>query len=170
MKKLFLFYLLLSGLTAMAQDVMFLENFDDNFRAWSTIDNENYSTEISDGHYLISHKRESGSWYFWNGFNVDENKDFTIIAKIQQTDGIIDNGYGLVWGSKNVDNSYKIAISSNGYVKVVKNDNGNYEEFLKWKKVKIINPKGEYNIIKLVKKGKTLTFYVNDAKVYKMKN
>lgn len=170
MKKIFIILSVLISINAFSQtDIAFRDDFNENTYAWSEKSSEDYETKVENGYYNIFHKRESGSWFFWNSIVVNPDKDFVIESKIKQESGVDDNGYGIIWGTSGTNNAYIFAISSNGYFKVAKYEEGNYENIQKWKEISNINGIGTDNILKIKREGKTLYFYVNDEEVYKTK-
>lgn len=166
MKTLFLLTLVLFAETALSQDIAFREDFNDNSRKWSEDDNDSYMSKVEDGHYSIFHKRESGSYFFWKSIIVDPDKDFSIEAAITQISGVDNNGYGILWGAQDVKNCYMFAITTNGYFKVAKYENGTYTDIQKWQTIKGINEMGKANTLLAKHKGSHIYFYVNGNEVF----
>ena len=95
-------------------DVSFRDDFDDNVMDWNIASNENIETAVKDGLYHISHKRAGGYyWFFWKSIVANPDKDFSIESVITQESGVDNNGYGLVWGTKDIANAFVFVVASN---------------------------------------------------------
>ena len=146
----------------------FDEEFNEHTRGWSEKEHESYTTKIVDGAYKIQHKRESGSWNFWISQYIDQDKDFIIESKITETEGITNHGYGLIWGTKNVSNSYGFIVSSDNHFQINRRKGGDFEKLYGWKETTAIKPNNEANILKIKKSGDSLYFYANDILLHTM--
>src|SRR5690606_37266133 len=105
--------LLLTTSLLKAQTVPgFNEPFNDNHADWSVSNEDDHSSRVENGKYVISHKKDEGSYLFYKEIFMEPYKDFYIEAKMTQVKGIDNNGYGLVFGMANSKNSYNFIISS----------------------------------------------------------
>lgn len=124
---LFLCFILLYILPASAQETLsFYDDFIDNRHNWDVVDNTSISTSLVKGKYLFQNKETGTSPWIFKDIFLDPNKDFIIESLITQTGGLIDKGYGLVWGLDHGDNYYGFMIASNGHYKVEENIGGTY--------------------------------------------
>ncbi len=144
----------------------YTENFDNNVKKWSILDNENASAKIENGFYIIRNKKADYTYRFWRSVPLNEEEDFIYEAKLKQITGKENYGYGLVWNSQNWENSYNFEVSSNGYYRIYKTKDGTKTNWKEWTKSEHVFPLGSYNILKIEKKDKNLNFYINTEKVY----
>lgn len=153
--------------SSLAQsEYQFTENFNNNRRNWSVSENKDIKTKVENGFYVMQHKRIEGSYNFWKDFAINTNADFYIETKLKQVSGVDNWGYGIVWGARGWDNSYKFAITSNGMFKVACRKNSNYFEWQEWKISSKINPLGQNNVLAIKKIADKLYFYINNTLVY----
>ncbi len=143
---------------------IYYDGFRDNTKGWTTKNTSDVSYSIRNGYYEFEHLREDGSWWSSNRVNVDESRDFMIETSIQRISGSEGYGYGLVWGRLNGSNQYEFALSSNGYYRIAKSEDGDWEAINAWTTSKAVK-KNTYtsNKITLKKIGNTMHFYVNDT-------
>ena len=164
------FHLLVSSLLSIATlaqtDIAFHDDFNDNKKNWNVNRSADMDCYVENGHYVINHKRESGSWYFWKYIPIDEYADFVIEAKIRLVSGVENNGFGLIWGTADVSNTNMFTITANGYFKIAKSEDGSYKDIQKWKSLDNVNPKNEYNTLKVHKIHNTLYYYLNGQRIY----
>ena len=143
------------------------EGFNDNKNAWASSDNENVKLEISNGNYIIDHKRESGGWNSTISKKFDTSRDFKITAQIKKESGILNNGYGIIFGRKDNKNQNEFFISGSGSYIIKKTNNGTNSYQKNWTKssdIKIGN--GVYNYLKIEKIGSSTKYYINSKLVF----
>jgi len=157
------------SLFSQSSGVVYYETFDDNSNNWETVQSVTELAEISDGKYTIkSSENQSLRWFGMQNF-IDYRKNFKIEAKMRQVNGLENQGYGIVWGSKGWEDSYEFIITSSGYFSIGGYKNGKYVSSKGWTKSKKINKKGKYNILKIEKDGIQINFYINNEQVYTSK-
>ncbi len=74
--------------SVFAQPLTFSEDFNDNKNGWSTSKNDQSSSAIESGYYVIEHKRDKKNWNYWckvNNFSA--SKDFVIETKLRLDKG-----------------------------------------------------------------------------------
>jgi len=153
--------------TAISGDVFF-DTFNSNLNLWPEENASDHYSRVYDGSYVLTHKLNEGQYHFWKEIPLSENSDYKIEAAMKQSEGV-DYGYGLVWGAANEDNLLAFYITSNGYARVYKFENGQFIELKEWTQLpNVIKGKGNINRLKIEKKGGALTFYVNDTQVARM--
>jgi outer membrane protein OmpA-like peptidoglycan-associated protein len=159
---LFLFCLPIKG----QDENSFFDDFDSNKNVWWVQSNNDASGKISDGRYIMEHKRNFGPYYFWREMVLNPKDDFTIEVKVKQNTGSNSDGFGIVWGASGWGNSYSFTISSDGAYTI--GGYKNKEEFtsMKYSRPSVILPKGQYNVLKVKKSGGIIKFYINEKSVY----
>lgn len=93
-------------------------------------------------------------------------------ARVQATpvDGPLNNGYGMIFRLQNKGNNspddddfYLFMVSSDGYYQVVRSINGDSRELSTWiPSPAVAQGIGALNTLRVVAKGSTFRFYVND--------
>jgi len=145
--------------------VPFFDGFDNNNNNWEVANTKDVTINISNGSYNFNHKREKGGWSLLQPIDLNQNKDFKIETLIVKKSGVDNTGYGLVWG-KNSTSYYWFNITSNGYYRISKNENGTFNNLVGWTKSDAIKKgDGKYNILKIEKRGNKVNYYVNATKV-----
>ncbi len=164
MKKIIvLLFIISSFLFSYSQEIsiLFDEEYNNNALDWYLGEDEESSSEISNGYFFIYNKQTDYDYRFWNSFDFDAKKDFMIVCKLRQVSGLTSNGYGIMFASKGIDNNYNFEIKSNGSFRTINKIDGKYGSS-KWIKTTNINPKGKYNILKIKKSKGFVYYYIND--------
>jgi hypothetical protein len=150
-----------------SKETIIFDGYTDNRNSWSTLKNENVSLDIKDGNYYFDHTRVSGGFSSTITKYIDTSRDFKILADIKKESGIQTNGYGIVFGRKDKDNQNLFYVNGNGSYSINKLDNGKNNYLKQWAKSSAIRKgNGGYNILKVVKVGNKLEYYINNTKVY----
>lgn len=154
--------------TISAQKTVFRDDFRDNRNNWTIAAKEEYSSYIQNGKYVISKKTESGSWFFYKKVYTEYDKDFRIEIEATQTSGIVNHGYGLIFGAEDVNNSNFFIITSNGYYRLAGYDGGEYNNKTEWETSNLINKSGEINSVVFEREGDQFRFSINHTEVLSM--
>ncbi|MEN8123241.1 MAG: hypothetical protein ABFS35_23085, partial [Bacteroidota bacterium] len=162
----FVFFIFTCGFSFAQSEYQFMDDFNDNSRNWSITNNQDIRSQIFNSSYKITHLRKTLSYNFWRQFAINVDDDFFIETKLKQVSGVDNWGYGIVWGARGWDNSYKFTISSNGMFKVGGYKNSKYFEWQKWKVSKKIMPLGQNNVLAIKRIEDKLYFYINNTLVY----
>jgi outer membrane protein OmpA-like peptidoglycan-associated protein len=154
-------------ISGYAQPLDMDENFFDNSRGWSEKRDEKFTTQIVNGLYSIhNHSEPSSGRFFWIDYPINEQKDFSIEGKIRFVSGTENNGFGITWGSGDVKNNQYVFVSGNQFFKVAKRANDQLEDVVKWtEKKSVIKPSGEFNVMRIEKKGSQISYKINDSVV-----
>ncbi len=153
---------MVSNLSQLISQNRFEDDFEINHNYWWVGEDQNIVSKIENGKLTLDFKADNAFRVNWRELPINYEKDFQISAEFKQNSGIIDHGYGFVWGSSDISNLYYFIISSNGYASIFCKDNGNWQAIKKWTKFEGINEIGEINKLKMVQKNKKLQFYIND--------
>ncbi|MFY7670123.1 hypothetical protein ACOSP6_03450 [Tenacibaculum sp. MEBiC06402] len=151
----------------VSKETILFDGYNDNRNNWSTTKNENVSLDVLNGNYFFDHKRAKGGWSSTIPKYIDTSRDFKIVADIKKESGILNNGYGIIFGRKDSNNQNLFFVNGNGSYSINKIKNGK-DNFLKsWTPNSVVRKgNGGYNVLKVVKLGKKLEYYINDTKVY----
>jgi len=148
--------------TSVAQQKsLYYEGFSSG-DSWPIGNNDTRKLEIKNGKYYFEHKRESKSWTVKTRvISFDTQKDFEIETRVQRISGTKSNAFGLIFGTKNTDNTFHFILGREKY-RVSKKVNGKFIKIKEWTKSSSINQAYySYNKLKVKKVGKRLSFYIN---------
>ncbi len=161
-KTLFLSLIILLNLFASAQNppLLFEENFDDNANDWSVDNDKESLTTIQSGFYNMFNKTSDSYYCYWNDFEFEMNKDFTVESEIIMTSGNDEDYAGIIICAEGVDDKYSFAVSPGGEYRIATSVNGKTKG--DWVSSSYINKKNESNILKIEKKGDKLFCYINN--------
>ena len=113
-------------------NILFEENFEDNYLHWMTGNTAEYSAVVKNGYYEIVQK-QNGVRYFWQSIPIHSDTAYRIEALIDPELGEQDI-YGLLWGVDDVHNYNAFLVGKNGEVSVVTCRKGNFETIVDWTK------------------------------------
>ncbi len=149
------------------KESILFDGYTSNKNNWSESNNENIALEIKDGDYFFDHKRASGGWSSTIKQYIDTSRDFKILADFKKISGIQNNGYGLVFGREDSNNQNLFYVNGNGSYTVSRIEGGKTNYIKDWVKSSAIRKgNGAYNVLKIIKVGNKLEYYINNTKVY----
>jgi hypothetical protein len=155
MKKIATYFFLLLPFQAWCQ---FHEKFDDNRNQWFIENGDAYSRKIESGKYVLETFNEGHGQFTNMPWRFDPTRDFAMEISFVQKSGSINNGIGLYWGKVSRMNNFynEFVITTNGYYKtgVFGHDD--------WVQTDKIRPLGETNTLRVEKRGRTLSYFLND--------
>jgi hypothetical protein len=137
---------------------------------WEIKDDSTAEMKISDGKYLLKNKIDGVA--LWTTIDAPhlQSENFKLTASLSKTKGIDNNGFGIVWGAKDMNNDCEFVISSNGFFKVLKWKDGIKEDITDWTYSSAINKWDSVkNELKIDCTEKTTHFYINNTHVFATK-
>jgi OOP family OmpA-OmpF porin len=147
----------------------FVDEFNDNTNKWSESNEEHQEVKVSKGHYVIDHKAQDKSRYFFLSIpEIDfANENFVIETRIKQVAGAETQGYGMRFCIyKDYSNYRNLFVSSNGYYKISHFYSNEEHKTQDWTLDKtIVKSKGEYNLLRVEREANIMRFYINDKLV-----
>ncbi|MEQ6124133.1 hypothetical protein AAON49_08045 [Pseudotenacibaculum sp. MALMAid0570] len=153
--------------THASKETILFDGYTSNKNNWSTSKNQNIDLDIKNGNYYFDHKRDKGGWSSTIVKYIDTSRDFKILADIKKESGIQNNGYGIVFGRKDSNNQNLFYVSGKGNYCINKMKNGKDNYLKQWSPSSAIRKgNGAYNVLKVVKNGSKLEYYINNTKVY----
>lgn len=117
------------------KNIIFEENFDDNFLQWMHGENEDYKASVQNGQYKVAYKHEQGAWYFWQSIPVHPDTSYYIESKITPFLESKQSVYGLIWGVQDLNNYNAFLMSNEGKTAVVICKNGQLTKIVNWTQV-----------------------------------
>ena len=133
--------------------------FSDNRNNWPVRNNKDMQATVGSGRYRLRHNAKAG-YMLLKQIGLTDRDNFTIEVEFRHISGVTDWGFGLAFGAKNSHNGYVVYINDDGYFSFGKFDNNKWRDTIPWRKLNVIRKK-QSNVLKLLKKGNTLEFYVN---------
>lgn len=163
--------LLLANFVHAQTNYLFKDDFVDNSNKWLEENDEKRSAKMGGGHYIMVHKRESGSWFFWNRAPyMSFSKDFILETKLRLNSGTDNHSYGISWGVQDAENMHSFVVSGNGHFRIFSYTAGTYTAVQAWKKHPAIHKMGSFNVLRIHKKDAKLYYYINDSLVHTTNN
>lgn len=150
------------------QKEIYREDFDGTVKWYTGQFDESTNVSVDGGRYTIAHTDTSNFVYFYENVDIDLKKNWSIESTLKQTDGGNTHGFGLIFGTEDINNLYEFIISNDGYFRINRFTKGDYVEFAKWKKHGSINNGVQDNVLMIRKVNDALTFFVNGKPVYSM--
>lgn len=132
---LFTALLFMASLLFSQKNVIFEENFDDNFLQWMHGEDADYKATVENGLYKVAYKHEQGAWYFWQSIPVHPDTSYYIESKITPFLDSKQSVYGLIWGVKDLNNYNAFLISNEGKASVMLCKEGKLTKIVNWTQV-----------------------------------
>ncbi len=148
---------------------LYYEGFTSPTKDWLTGSNDKRTLSISQGKYHFDHKSQTGAYGTWRYLTIESYDDFTIETSITKESGILNYGYGLMWGKKDWDHYHRFILSGNGMFSIARIEEGEVEKIKPWTNSSSIRKgNGSTNKLAIKRIGKNLSFYINDQLVHTM--
>jgi len=169
---LILAFLLFSINSSIAQDItnnsLYYEGFT-NKGSWPTGKNSIRELAVKNGKYYFEHKRDDKNWNVTTReIDINTSKDFEIETSFQRISGKKSRAVGLIFGTKDSDNTYHFALSNKQF-RVSEKRNGSFTNMKNWTISSSIKTSYyDFNRLKVKKRNNTVSFYINDTFVYSM--
>lgn len=148
-------------------ETILFDGYTDNKNNWSTTKNKDINLDVRNGNYYFDHKRAKGGWSSTIKKYIDTSRDFRILADIKKESGIQNNGYGIVFGRLDSNNQNLFYVNGYGSYSINRIKNGKDNYLKKWTVSSAVRKGNKaYNVLKVVKIGSKLEYYINNTKVY----
>jgi hypothetical protein len=165
MKKFQTTFLLLVSILGMnsfsnAQKVLLDEDFNTNRNNWSSYLGARSNYLIYNGKYIIG-INDSLTYNIGMPVTLDDGINFTITVTTTHTDGMDNYGYGIYFGSSDLNNYYSFNITSGGYFRM-----GKFSDIVAWTKTPAVRI-GNYvdNVLQITRQGTNWIFEINGQTV-----
>ena len=153
------------GLAQSELPLLFREDFNDNQHEWLVANTATYRAAVVNGGYRLENRTDQAN-LFYDLQVVQPNRNYRIVGQFRQLAGVDNYGYGLVWGTRDGNNSNNFIISSSGQVNIYLNRQGKITTLYGWKPAASIKPLGEENFLEVRRTGPILFFLVNNQVVW----
>ena len=148
-------------------NIIFYDDFNGHNYNWNIKRNNGAYAVIRNGVYYIHNTTANKLYSTGLQVFIDYSKNFVIETRIRKVSGKNNKGFGLLWGSKGLGNSFMFLITNNGYFMVGAQADNKFITLKKWTKTKAIK-KDRFNRLRIEKEGLNMRFYINDQAVYSM--
>jgi hypothetical protein len=138
------------------------DDFSNSSSGWQTLSDISADVKYDAGKLRFVIKQENLTQWSAAG-KVFQDAAFE--AEAQPNAGPTDNGYGLMFRVKDRKNFYHFEISSDGYWRAGIMKDGNWDNWDDWAAHPSILTGNAVNRLKVVMKGDTFAFFVNDQQV-----
>lgn len=143
------------------------EGYNNNNNNWAEQNDSKVRLAVENGDYIIDHKRDTKGWTSTIKKPINTSRNFRITAQIKKQSGIQNNGYGVTFGRKDIDNQNHFLISGDGSFKIIQWENNQRTAIKEWTKSSHIKTgNGVYNYLKVQKVGSAYKFYINSNLVH----
>ncbi|HYM93052.1 MAG TPA: hypothetical protein VET23_02860, partial [Chitinophagaceae bacterium] len=138
---------------AAAQKVLLDEDFNTNKNNWPSYLGPRLNYLIYNGKYIIG-INDSLTYNIAMPVTVDDGINFTITVTTTHTDGVNTYGYGIYFGSSDLNNYYFFSITSGGYFRLGKSVPSGFTDIVAWTKTAAVHT-GDYvdNIRQVSRQG-----------------
>lgn len=144
-----------------AEDPTFRDDFRRDRGVWDTDSSEDVTRRIAAGTYQLL--VATPDMLAWSNADV-EFADFLLDIDATHLGGPLDNEFGVIFRYVDGDNYYLFSISSDGYYRLQKQVDGEWETILGWFSSEAIKVgEGSDNHITILAEGSQFTFLVNDV-------
>lgn len=157
------------SVTLYAQETVIInETFDNNDKQWPIFNENDYSTEVKKGKYIMKANVEDKTYWFYKFFNDNlncANENFTVEVTFDFIKGETNTPFGLISNMYNNKSNYvKFLIAVNGYYKVSHYYSEKDHLYADWTQTSLINEKGS-NKLKIERFHNICRYYINDQLV-----
>ncbi len=153
--------------------IVLYDDFYDNKNNWAVSYSGKKKMGVTGGHYYFERTPDSYSDVSTKYLrNFDSNGDWSVEAKIKHTSGIVNNGFGIVFGYKNNNHQVQYFLAANGYYLIKRMYGESLKTYLNtensgsWTKSSLVKTGNyKYNTLKVEKRGSQWKFYLNGSLV-----
>ncbi|MBN2756818.1 MAG: hypothetical protein JXR51_06530 [Bacteroidales bacterium] len=111
--------------------VILNEEFSNNDNNWTINSDPTHIFDINNHKYIIEGKEEQRA--FITTISIENySPNFIITTEFTKISGFDNNGYGIVFGSKDENNQFEFIVSGNGQFKIIEWNNGKAVELVPW--------------------------------------
>ncbi len=143
---------------APTEGPVFADDFAQPDSGWAKEIKDDYEIGYFEGQYRILVKKKNTVAWSTLGQSFT---DFLLVVNARQAGGSDNNSYGLIYRYQDSDNFYYFRISGNGFYSAAKMVDGQWKTLVGWKQSPYINRGQSTNHLKLVCRGRYMSFYVN---------
>jgi hypothetical protein len=141
---------------------IFEDSFKNNANNWDTFNTVMAAARIEPGEYHIQNKRKAGAHIILHHADFPFHSDFSLEASIRLVKSSDNFSYGLVLGAKDALNNFAFQVNSAGFCSVRQYHEGAVRELMGRKMGSAVT-QNSINVLKVVKQGDSLRFYINDV-------
>lgn len=151
-------YVAFDNVCVIPGHVVFYDDLADNRNDWP----EHAHAFFENGEYHIYDESEAHA--YWNT-KAGDFDNVTIEARIRKVEGRDDMAYGLVFRVQDIDNFYNFVLTGDGRYVFGKREGGQWGFIIGPKRSSVVNEDNSTNVLRVVCRGQSFEFYINDQKV-----
>jgi hypothetical protein len=141
------------------ESVQMNEDFSDNHRGWLVETTSEWNLFLNNGYYYVHSLNPASGVYSILNLYADLGKDFSVEISAQWDSGIVNNGYGIAFGTGST-NYYYFEISNNGNYTIRGRQSDTSVTVKPWTATSLVNTSSA-NVLKVENVGGTWSFYLN---------
>lgn len=142
------------------------EHFRANQRKWWEGSSENCRAVIKGGVYAIESKIDK-SLFFTTITEANFEQDYVLEAEIVYIRGEGNNGFGLCWGDRDINDVFTFEITHSGSTTLRRLENNKtWRAVEPWTSFHAIYEEGIPNLLRVLKKGKRITCSINEQVIF----
>jgi serine/threonine protein kinase len=137
---------------------LFADDFSQANSGWAKELEDDYEVGYFEGEYrILVKKKNTTAW----STSDQSFTDFLLSVDARQAGGSNNNAYGLIYRYQDSDNFYYFRVNGNGFYSAAKMVDGKWKTLVGWKKSPHVKGGQSTNHLKLVCRGRYMSFYVN---------
>jgi hypothetical protein len=141
----------------------YTDDFSNTASGWQTLSDTSADVKYDGGALRFLIKQENLTQWSVAGKTF---QDGVVEVDAQPNGGPTDNGFGMILRVKDRKNFYHFEVSSDGYWRAGIVQNGDWHNWDDWAASSAVKVSNAQNHLKVIMKGDTFTFFVNDEQVF----
>ena len=153
-----------AGLVRNGEVVLFEDSFSDNRNDWVVGTRKHSRLEVRNGRYLFEHFRSTkNDWMTWRTVRTHHDRNFRIEARIRKLSGVVNGGYGIIFGASGTKAFKSFLIRGDGkYRYAERTEARGLKSIVPWRSSSAIRRGNRVtNTLAIQQDGKDLKLYVN---------
>ncbi len=140
-------------------DTVYYDGFPKSIPSWQT-DTEENASRIDNGIYIWQRKKD-GEWNSWWSVEGLNEQEFLIETRFR-IEG--PGSFGIIWGSKDLENSYYFSVNNAGSAKSSIDSRNNL--YMIKENIQAPVKASDFNVLTISKKDNRVEYFVNGNKVH----
>jgi hypothetical protein len=153
-----------TGVNNLNGDLLYSDDFSSSKSGWYTSSKGSFIAAYKNGKYHLT-VVPTDYWWPASGPLKTNVTDFVMEVEATKEVGPDDNVFGIAAREIDNGNYYAFLISNDGYYEIAKKENSSWVTPSNWIKSDAIKVGNATNVLKLMAKGDSFTFFVNGIKL-----
>lgn len=147
--------------------LLYLDDFSKDQNTWGTKSDADATRAFTDGQYHITVIKPST--IAWSTLGTQFG-NYEVEVEAAQVEGPDNNSYGLLLRYVSSSDYYRFVISGDGSYSFDEQKNNAWVTLIDWKKSSAIHTGHASNVLRVICKGESFAFYINDVRVDEFQN